>query len=113
MWFGEKSPRALFTKFALTSIVSIYGSRGFSLQNLQDFVKNIKIILKYQKIWNIQPATNLDFREGQDESKTSEGTFWYFIYWLFLFCLCAHLACVASAKESFDGKLAKHSQAKL
>ena len=26
------------TKFALTSIVSIYASRGFSLQNLQDFL---------------------------------------------------------------------------
>ena len=54
-------------------------------EGLVGFKSNIKVL---KIIWNIQPATNLDFREGQDESKTSEGTFWYFIYWLVLFCLC-------------------------
>ena len=27
----------------------------------------------------------LDFRDGQNESKRNEGTFWYFIYWFVLF----------------------------
>ena len=65
-------------------------TEGLICRTCRIFKSNIKVL---KIIWNIQPATNLDFREGQDESKTSEGTFWYFIYWT------RFVLFVASAKE--------------
>ena len=67
-------------------------TEGLICKTCRIFKSNIKVL---KIIWNIQPATNLDFREGQDESKTSEGTFWYFIYWT---CFVLFV-CVASVKE--------------